>query len=1103
MKTKLTLCLLLLSMQVLLAQKSIFHEAEVQPYTIAIKYKFTLNKSLAVNNKLYRPLQFLSAERQASLGIATHLPMFDASHPVMQASNSPNWGESCKKLGFIYMITILPAQDMQATIARLRNLPEIEYAEPIYTNHAPLYVPNDPQANPASNPVAYHLKTIKAYEAWDIQQGNANVVIGITDNGYDLSLADLTGQDIAPAGINRDVADGDNTVNGGTHGTHVATVAVGKADNGVGSAGACFGCKFIPIKVAPTSNTQLYTHGYTGIFLAAAQTNCKVVNMSWGRRGLPSLLEQDFLESVVTDFDVVLVAAAGNDGNTTTPTGLFFPASYNTVVLSVGATNSSDLKADFSTYNTYVDLCAPGASIVAQSGTDSGTSFASPIVAGAVGLVRAQFPTWNAAQVRARIVATTDNIYALAGNSAFAGGMGSGRLNMQRALSDPLIAVNLENYAFTTSKRNYLFKGMTSNLVGSFRNHLNAITNLQVTLTTNSPYITILDGTAIVGAVAANTTATNSTDALTLKISDNVRANTPATLTFTYQEGAFIFTEKVVIMLNPGHADNNKVNLPHDDLGTLNAYHPLSTVINGFQWDSETLSYEGGLILATNNTKISNVLRSDAGLFDNSFTINSTNNEVVNGTLLTTTARYEDITNNSNRIGLNIEQNTYSWNEVAVEKSVVIEYKLKNIAGGSIDNLYAGIFTNWDIDDYTKNLADWDGTNVLGYAFSSALNGKYAGITCLTERDISVAGQKIHYYAFDDATNTIKINDGFTKQEKFDAVSKGIFKPQAGTAQGNDVANILAVRLSNFALGQTRTVAFAYVVGDNLNDLKAQAIAIQNRYKIAKRSPTPTVTNITSCQNGQATVTPIGGSKFNFYAEEPIAETTPILHTGNSLVLSNITINQTLWVTCVDSVFASPAVPLQVTITTHKTNFTQANDSLNLPASDQMTFASTAIGATIWKWSITKTGGVANADITFIGGTSATVANPVVKFTKHGAYSLKLVSQTAQGCKDSLTTTLLVYSDFTTAIPEILHQNTSLFPNPAQDFCHIKIANVYDKITLTLYDGQGRQVQKLAYQNNPEKPYRLLLQDLPAGIYTLKIQLKEGTWSEKIIKANK
>lgn len=1077
--------------------------SEVLHNAIIIKYRASLQKSLPTHTKLYRPEKFLSPETQARLGITMQAPVLNASSPVMQASQSAGWGERCKKLGHIYIVFLAPDKELIPIIDDLRALPEIEYAEPVYTAYQYLYVPNDPQAQNPTNPTAYHLKTIKAYEAWDTQQGNANVVIGITDNEFNLSLADLAGQDIAPSGINRDAADGDDVLTGVgiQHGTHVATVAVGKADNGLGSAGVCFGCKMMPVKVSPNSNPNIYTVGYAGTLLAAAQTNCRVVNMSWGRRGLPSMFELDFLETIVEDFDVVLVAAAGNDGNSTTfsPTGFFYPASYDSVVLSVGATNSADLKAGFSNYNNSVDLCAPGENIVAQSGTDSGTSFASPIVAGVVGLVRAQYPTWTAKQVRARIVSTTDNIYTLAGNTSFIGGLGSGRVNAQRALTDPLIALNLESYAFTTSKRNHLFRGMTSDLVITLRNHLNAVSNVQATLTTDSPFLNVLDGTAVISTISANASQNNASDVFRLKVSDNVRANTTAVLTLAYQVGTFSYSEKIYILLNPGRADNNKVGLFIDDKGTLGTTNQFFPQFNGFQWEKETLFTEAGFILATGATKVSNTVRSDAGFFDNTFVNEGTNNESTNNTLLTTYAKYEDITNNADRIGVTVEQKTYSWNEPAVDKSVVVEYKIKNIGSPNINNLYAAVFTNWDIGNPTTNFADWDATNVMGYVQEGIVNPWYGGITCLTERDVSLASQKIHYYAFDNITGSIKIDDSFTKAEKFTAVSGGIAKPTAGGGVGADVANLLGVRLPDMSLGQARTVAFAYVVGASLNDLKAQAIAIRSRYKQAKTSPTPSVSPITTCSNGSALITPTGGTQFNFYAEEPTTETTPILHTGNSLTINNITLNQTIWVACVDSVFASVAVPLQITIIPHKTTFTQANDSLNLAKSQEMAFTSTATGATSWKWTITRTGGLANADISFIGGTSATVATPNVKFNRNGIFTIKLATQTAQGCKDSLTTSLFVYTDFTTALEDLLAENTQIYPNPAKDFCNISIANLQNKITLSLLNQEGKTVKQLAYQNTPDKPFRLDLAGLPTGVYFVQLRVGQARRVEKIV----
>lgn len=1094
----------LLSQVAVLAQNAPFRYEDVKPHTIVIKYKPQGNKSLA-DNIFYRPSQTLSPETQARWGIEKHTPTFDLSQPtIQQASQNPRWGENCRNWGYIYTLTLSPDRDIAQIINELRQMPEIAYAEPIYTNYESLYVPNDPQANPSTNPASYHLKTIKMYEAWDIQQGNSNILVGITDSDFNLALTDLVGQDFAPANLNRDVVGNDNVLtNGLTHGTHVANIVAGKANNGAGSAGICFNCKFFPVKVATdgTSTTTSITKGYEGTLLAAVQPNCKVVNMSWGRRGLPSLFELDFLQSITEDYDVVLVAAAGNDGNTTTPQNLFFPASYNEVVLSVAATNSADIKADFSTFNTYVDLCAPGASIVTQSGTDSGTSFASPMVAGAVALVRAQFPTLNEKQVRARIVSTTDNIYGLAGNANFAGKLGSGRLNVLRALSDPLTAVTLENYNFVQGKRNSLFRGMISDLVLTMRNHLDATSNLQITLTTDSPHLTVLDGSATIASIGANASTTNASDVFRLQVSNTVTANTPATLTLAYQVGAFSFTERINILLNPGLANNNNVNLSHDDKGFLGVSNQLFNSLNGLQWGNETFFTEAGLLLATSATKVSNTVRSDPGLFSSDFTAIGTNNENTTGNLLTTNAQFEDLTNNADRIGVQVEQRFYSWNEPNVQNAVVIEYKIRNIAGGTISDLYTGIFTNWDIGDGAKNFCNWDENNVMGYASEAIVNPWYGGITCLTERDVTNTSRKIHYYAFENnpTTGIINPNDGFTKTEKYNALSGGIARQTAGGGTGKDISNMLTVRIPELKLGETKVVTFAYVVSDRLDSLKLRAANIRARYRQAKTSPTPIVTNLSTCANGSVIIKPTGGTKFNFYAEQPTSDNTPILHTGSALSVTNVTTNQKFWVACVDSVFASTAVAVDITVFTHKTTFTQPNDTLNLGGTQEMTFTSTATGATSWKWTITRAGGTANGDVTFSGGTNANIATPIVKFSKNGNYTIKLTTQNTQGCKDSLTTTLFVYTDVTSALEELLKKNTKVYPNPAQDVCNVAIAEVQDKITLTLFNSAGKKIKHLTYQNLPEKPHTLFVKDLPAGTYILQIRLRQGTWREKII----
>jgi thermitase len=103
----------------------------------------------------------------------------------------------------------------------------------------------------------------------------------------------------------------------------------------------------------------------------------------------------------------VVVAAAGNSGPST---AYEYPAAESApVVLAVAASTESDTLADFSTRGPWVDLAAPGQNILSsvpdnEYGTWSGTSMATPLVAGTAALVRARYPNLSAAQVAARIV---------------------------------------------------------------------------------------------------------------------------------------------------------------------------------------------------------------------------------------------------------------------------------------------------------------------------------------------------------------------------------------------------------------------------------------------------------------------------------------------------------------------------------------------------------------------------------------------------------------------------------------------------------------------------------------------------------------------------
>ena len=264
--------------------------------------------------------------------------------------------------------------------------------------------------------------------AWDITKGSTDIVIGIVDTGVDYFHEDIGANDWLNPGeiLNNGVDDEGNgyiddvygwdfvgdikimeAINkqwkedadprnaNQTHGTHVAGCASAVTNNQKGIAGTGYNCKIMSIKCASDKgNVNGIWRGYDGI-VYAADNGAHIINCSWGGSG-SSPVEQEVINYAVNKGSVVVVAA-GNDGNNIDKR-IAFPACYQNV-LCVGATTQADTLAYFSNRGRLVTVYAPGEQILSTLpghlyGKESGTSMASPIVAGIAGLVLSSHQDW-------------------------------------------------------------------------------------------------------------------------------------------------------------------------------------------------------------------------------------------------------------------------------------------------------------------------------------------------------------------------------------------------------------------------------------------------------------------------------------------------------------------------------------------------------------------------------------------------------------------------------------------------------------------------------------------------------------------------------------
>ncbi len=219
--------------------------------------------------------------------------------------------------------------------------------------------------------------------------GSAGIKIAILDMGIDQSHEDLAGKIVQNANFSTS-----NTVDDFYgHGTHVAGTAAAISDNGLGVAGTCPACSLMNVKVLTDNGTGNWADVADGI-VWATDNGADVINMSIGDTVESSVIEDAINYAWANG--VVVVAAAGNNGQSEP----FYPASYENVI-AMAATTEDDTKAGFSQFGSWVDVAAPGAGILSTApdhfsllffvpvsyGTLSGTSMASPHVAGLAGLI--------------------------------------------------------------------------------------------------------------------------------------------------------------------------------------------------------------------------------------------------------------------------------------------------------------------------------------------------------------------------------------------------------------------------------------------------------------------------------------------------------------------------------------------------------------------------------------------------------------------------------------------------------------------------------------------------------------------------------------------
>lgn len=269
-----------------------------------------------------------------------------------------------------------------------------------------------------------------SYEAtWPTSQGTG-VTVAIVDSGVDATHPDLAGAVLPGINLVNDGYDpaGTGRVDPNGHGTHVAGIVGARANNGIGIAGAAPGVQLLPVRVLDANGFGDSTDVAEGV-IWAAEHGARVINLSLGGAAESPLIQTAMQHAL--SFNAVVVAAAGNEYQWGNPAS--YPAAYPEA-LAVSSVTSSLVRSSFSSTGAYVDMAAPGSSIVsAYKGgyaLESGTSMAAPHVSAAAALLLAKYPSLTTAQARLYLESTATDLGASGRDDSF----GYGLVNPQLAL---------------------------------------------------------------------------------------------------------------------------------------------------------------------------------------------------------------------------------------------------------------------------------------------------------------------------------------------------------------------------------------------------------------------------------------------------------------------------------------------------------------------------------------------------------------------------------------------------------------------------------------------------------------------------------------------
>jgi len=319
----------------------------------------------------------------------------------------------------VHVVELADGADEETYARDLRMQPEVEFVEPDYLCYpVSTMEPDDPMYSSQ-----WHLPAISCPTAWGMTTGSDQITIALCDTGVDATHPDLASKLVPGWNV---VDNNSDTSPVASHGTWTAGTAAATGNNSIGVASPALNCLIMPVRVSSLSSGAAMQSDLAEAVVWAADHGARVASVSYMGAANSTMMDAG---RYIQSKGGVLVMAAGN-------TGTYNSALDTADIIVVSATAQGDSLAGFTTTGAYIDLSAPGSSILTTAPGNayqavSGTSFSTPLVAGAIGLMLSINPNLTPAQIDTILKVTADDF----GPAGWDPGYGWGRLNVGRAIS--------------------------------------------------------------------------------------------------------------------------------------------------------------------------------------------------------------------------------------------------------------------------------------------------------------------------------------------------------------------------------------------------------------------------------------------------------------------------------------------------------------------------------------------------------------------------------------------------------------------------------------------------------------------------------------------